>query len=172
MLLIFWTAFHNSSISSFHCQPSLLIMLIHMTSLSKLPPFSSTHNHLSQSWKASLSLASRFLATFRTADAARNIKFYFVSPEHTLAGRGRRWTENFFSSYGRLVMELKPCCRQLTEWVIASDLLPEYKGLRPKISLRCWQGRAGESTHCLSYPCRADLSELPLTKKRAFRLPL
>lgn len=110
-------------------------MLIRMTSLSQLPPFNSTDNHLSQSWKASL--ASRFLATFPTAEAARNIKFYFVSPEHTLAGRGRRWTRNFFSSYGRLVMELKPCCRQ---WVIASDLLLEYKGLRPKISLRCWQG--------------------------------
>ena len=138
------------------------------TSLSKLPPFNSTDYHLSQSLEG-LSLASRFLATVPMADAARNIKFYFVSPEHTLAGRGRRWTRNFFSSYGRLVMEHKPCCRQ---WVIASDLLLEYKGLRPKISLRCWQGRAGESTHCLSYPCRADLSELPLTKQRAFKLPL
>lgn len=118
-------------------------MLIRMTSLSQLPPFNSTDNHLSQSWKASL--ASRFLATFPTAEAARNIKFYFVSPEHTLAGRGRRWTRNFFSSYGRLVMELKPCCRQ---WVIASDLLLEYKGLRPKISLRCWQG--GEQEKALT----------------------
>lgn len=108
MLLIFWTAFHNSSLSSFQCQPSLLIMLIHMTSLSKLPSFNSTDNHLSE--LEGLSLASRFLASLWTADAARNIKFYFESPEHTLAGRGRRWTRNFFSSYGSLVMELKPCC--------------------------------------------------------------
>lgn len=108
MLLIFWTAFHNSSVSSFQCQPSLLIMLICMTALSKLPSFNSTDNHLSE--LEGLSLVSRFLATLWTADAARNIKFYFVSPEHTLAGRGRRWTRNFFSSYGSLVMELKPCC--------------------------------------------------------------
>ena len=46
-------------------------------------------------------LASRFLAIFQTADAARNIKFYFASPEHTLTGRGGRWTRNFSGGYGR-----------------------------------------------------------------------
>lgn len=38
VLLIFVTAFHNSSVSSFQSRPSLLTTLISMTSLSKLLP--------------------------------------------------------------------------------------------------------------------------------------
>ena len=34
-------------------------------------------------------LTSAFLAIFQVADATGNIKFYFASPEHTLAGRAK-----------------------------------------------------------------------------------
>jgi hypothetical protein len=48
------------------------------------------------------------------ADAARNIKFYFASPEHMLVGRGGRWPGNFFGSY-RMSVEMELCCGRLTK---------------------------------------------------------
>lgn len=107
-------------------------------------------------------LPSTSLLISPMADTARNIKFYFASPEHT---RWRAEEEGGLETSlvaigGRL--EIKPCCEQLTKWVIDIGLLLECDGLRLEASLGCWGKCSSSFIASESRPLK-----LPLRNKHA-----